>query len=115
MKLAYTYIISNKSRNTLYIGVTNDLERRMFEYKCEKESVFCSKYKLTDLLYYEDYGYMIDAINREKQLKRWHRKWKWNLIKAHNPELKDLSTEWFDEETIQNINACKYVKTIHGH
>ncbi len=115
MNYAYTYILSNRKRNTLYIGVTNDLERRMFEHKCGKGAVFCSKYKLTDLMYYEEYNLMIDAINREKQLKRWHREWKWNLIKASNSELNDLSSDWLDEEVLLNIDACKSLKTLYGH
>ncbi len=115
MKNAYIYILSNKNRTTLYIGVTNDLERRMFEHKCGKGSAFCAKYNVSVLLYYEEYNSIIDAINREKQLKKWRREWKWDLIKEMNPDFKDLSEEWFDEETKQNIEICKSVDTLYGH
>ncbi len=91
MKDAYTYILTNKNRTTLYIGVTNNLTRRMSEHKSGKGSKFCATYNIDVLLYFEHYNQMFEAINREKQLKRWHREWKWNLIKEMNPELKDLS------------------------
>ncbi len=105
MKDAYTYILSNKNRTTLYVGVTNDLERRMFEHKAHKESKFCAKYNLDELMYYEHYNFMIGAIDREKQLKRWHSKWKWGLIKELNPELVDLSKPWFDKDDMKDIKA----------
>lgn len=106
-KISYVYIMSNPGRSTLYVGVTNDLERRIFEHKCGQGSKFCRKYHLVDLLYFEEYDRFIDAIEREKQLKSWHRAWKLNLIRKDNPELKDLSAEWFDENTKSLIDACK--------
>jgi putative endonuclease len=105
MKDAYTYILSNKTRTTLYIGVTNDLERRMFEHKAGKGSLFCAKYNVNILLYFEHFHFMAEAIAREKQLKRWHREWKWNLIKKENPDLKDLSGPWFDKAMLRDIKA----------
>ena len=72
MKSYYVYILSNKMRTTLYIGVTNDIERRIFEHKSGHGSKFCKKYNLCDLLYYEEYPLIIDAIGKEKQLKNWH-------------------------------------------
>lgn len=107
MKLSYVYILGNKMRTTLYIGVTNDLERRMFEHKAGHGSKFSSKYHITDLLYYEEYPLIIDAIGREKQLKNWHSKWKWNLIKLKNINFKDLSKDWFTRKDYENINECK--------
>jgi len=103
MKDAYTYMLSNKNRVTLYIGVTNNLERRMFEHKAHKGSAFCKKYNLEELMYYEHYDFMQDAIDREKQLKRWHKDWKWDLIRSMNPELKDLSKPWFDKNDLKDI------------
>jgi putative endonuclease len=94
MKNGYVYIMSNKNRTTLYIGVTNDLKRRVREHKYSKGSEFTSMYNLTALLYAEQISGMMNAINREKQLKRWHSEWKWNLIKQTNPELKDLAEDW---------------------
>lgn len=107
MKKYYVYILSNKMRTVLYIGVTNDIERRIFEHKTGHGSSFAQKYNLTDLLYYEEYPSSVDAIAREKQLKNWHREWKWNLIKKVNKNLMDLSKEWFTREEYENIIECK--------
>jgi putative endonuclease len=82
---------SNKWRTTFYIGVTADLARRVAQHKMGKGSEFTGENKLTDLVYYERIGDIEQAIKREKQLKRWHRDWKINLIKSVNPEMKDLS------------------------
>ena len=94
-------------RTTLYIGITNDLERRIFEHKTGHGSKFCQKYNITDLMYYEEYPSVIDAVSREKQLKNWHREWKWNLIKSNNKHLNDLSKNWFTREDYENIKECK--------
>jgi putative endonuclease len=82
--------MTNIERTTLYIGVTNDISARVWDHKQGKGSGFTSKYKLTVLVYVEEHSTVPDAIMREKQLKRWHRDWKWNLIKILNPELVDL-------------------------
>ena len=94
MKQSYVYIMSNKTNTTLYIGLTSNLERRVAEHKAGKGSGFTSRYNLTKLLYYERMQGMENAIKREKQLKNWHREWKWNLIKEQNPELVDLASDW---------------------
>lgn len=93
MKLcnAFVYIMSNKNRTTFYIGVTSDLQRRLIEHKDGVGSEFTKKYKLHSLVYFERMSDIVTAIKREKQLKKWHREWKLNLIKEQNPELKDLS------------------------
>ncbi len=83
--------MTNIHITTLYIGVTNDLSRRIFEHKKEIVKGFTEKYKLKKLLYFEEYKNINEAIGREKQLKNWHRDWKLNLIKKVNPILKDLS------------------------
>lgn len=85
--------MSNLNRTTFYIGVTNNIDRRAIEHKNGTGSIFTSKYKLFDLVYYEEFQNIKDAINRETQLKHWHREWKINLIKTINPEMKDLFTE----------------------
>jgi len=95
MKQGFVYMGSNKNRTTLYVGVTNNLERRILEHKRGTGSAFTSKYNLTDLMYFEQIDGMLNAIKREKQLKNWHKEWKWNLIKKENPELKDLSDGWY--------------------
>ena len=96
MKLtnSFIYIMSNKNLTTFYIGVTNDLERRVREHKNGEGSEFTSKYKLNILVYYEIITDISFAIKREKQLKRWHRDWKLNLIKELNPSLSDLAINW---------------------
>lgn len=76
---------------TLYLGVTNDLERRVYEHKSDLIEGFSKKYQCHKLVYFEEYGDIDQAIEREKQLKNWHRKWKVDLIKTINPQLKDLS------------------------
>ena len=91
----YVYIISNNFRNVLYIGVTRNIERRLYEHKNKLIDGFSKKYNLNVLLFYETTEYPLDAIAREKQLKKWNREKKFNLIKSINPELKDLSENWW--------------------
>ena len=90
------YIITNKKDGVLYIGVSNDLERRMFEHKNKLVEGFSSRYNLDKLVYFEVYQYISDAIKREKNLKKWKRDWKINLIVDENTDWKDLSDDWFD-------------------
>ena len=90
----YLYILTNKSNNVLYIGVTNDLIRRIFEHKNKLVEGFTKKYNLRKLVYYEATNDIEGAINREKQLKNWHRDWKINLIDQFNPDWKDLSDDF---------------------
>jgi putative endonuclease len=87
----YVYILTNKSNKVIYIGVTNDLDRRMFEHKNKLVEGFTKRYNLVKLVYYEMTEDVQSAIRREKQLKNWHRDWKINLIKQFNPEWNDLS------------------------
>ena len=91
----YVYIISNNFRNVLYIGVTRNIERRLYEHKNKLIDGFSKKYNLNVLLFYETTEYALDAIAREKQLKKWNRKKKFDLIKSLNPELRDLSEDWW--------------------
>jgi putative endonuclease len=90
MKLSYTYILSNKTRSMLYVGVTAELYHRVTQHKEGKGSTFTNKYHLKDLMYFEEFTNIVQAIAREKQIKNWHKEWKWNLIKSVNPELRDL-------------------------
>ena len=85
------YIMTNYLNSTFYIGVTNDLLRRVCEHKAKQNSGFTSKYNLNKLVYFEITNSIEDAINREKQLKHWKRDWKIDLIKKVNPNFKDLS------------------------
>ncbi len=90
----YVYIITNRSR-TLYVGVTNDLMRRVYEHKHKLVPGFTSKYNIQYLVYYESTSSIYSAIGREKQIKGWLRAKKIALIESMNPEWKDLSEEWF--------------------
>ena len=89
----YIYIITNKISTVLYIGVTNNLKRRIFEHKNKLVPGFSMKYNLTKLLYYEHFDNINDAIHREKQLKKWNRKWKEELINKFNPRWSNLYDE----------------------
>ncbi|MEZ2414811.1 GIY-YIG nuclease family protein [Muriicola sp. E247] len=90
----YLYILSNKYNGTLYIGVTNNLERRMFEHKNKLIEGFTKKYSLDRLVYFETFQYVNDAIQREKNMKKWKRQWKINAIEKENPNWEDLSSDW---------------------
>ncbi len=82
--------MSNNKRTVLYIGVTSDLKTRVGEHKDGIGSEFTNKYKLKDLIYFEEFQDINQAITREKQLKNWHKDWKINLIRSMNPEMNDL-------------------------
>jgi len=86
----YVYIITNKHNRVFYIGVTNDIQRRIYEHKNGSIKGFSKKYNITKLVYHEEYQDMNEAIAREKHLKNWHRDWKINLIRKTNPKFKDL-------------------------
>lgn len=90
----YVYILSNKKNGTLYIGITNDLERRIFEHKTKLIGGFSQKYDLNILVYFEQFQNVNDAIKREKQLKNWNRQWKIDLIEKKNMNWIDLASEW---------------------
>jgi len=90
MSYYYIYIISNWNHNVFYTGFTNDLERRIREHKIGLYDGFSKKYKCNQLLYYELYHNMTDAFHREKQIKKYRRAWKLNLIVTQNPNLNDL-------------------------
>lgn len=90
----YMYILSNKKNGTLYIGMTNNLERRMFKHKNKLCAGFALKYGLNLLVYFEQFQYVNDAIKREKQLKNWNRSWKIELIEKDNKDWNDLAFDW---------------------
>ena len=90
MKTYYVYILTSKRNGTLYIGVTNDLKKRIFEHKNSLVNGFTKKYSVHSLVYYEQCNDIESAITREKRLKRWNRKWKLELIERNNPQWKDL-------------------------
>ena len=92
MKNYYVYILTNKSK-ILYIGITNDLVRRIYEHKNKLLDGFTKRYSLNKLVYFEVFNNVNEAIRREKQLKNWHRQWKINLIESKNKNWKDLYYE----------------------
>jgi putative endonuclease len=87
----YVYILASRRHGTLYIGITNSLQKRLEEHRSGKGSEFVKKYGVYRLAYTETYVRVEEAIAREKQLKRWKRDWKIELIERENPEWRDLS------------------------
>ena len=89
----YLYILSSKRNGTLYVGVTNSLIRRVYEHKHNLVDGFTKRYSVHDLVYYKTYDNINTAISREKQMKKWRRKEKVNLIETENPNWRDLYEE----------------------
>jgi putative endonuclease len=85
------YMLSNKKGGVLYIGVTSNLPKRVYQHQTHQLNGFSKKYNLNNLVYFEMHDAMLDAISREKQLKHWNREWKIRLIEKANPEWLDLS------------------------
>ena len=94
MEEYYVYILSNKINTTLYIGMTNNLKRRIYEHKNKLVPGFTEKYNVNKLVYFEKVSDVKAAIQREKNLKNWNRDWKLELIKKTNPSFMDLSMDW---------------------
>jgi putative endonuclease len=92
-KRFFVYILANRLKGVLYVGVTNDLGRRIWEHKTKVVPGFTSKYGVTRLVYFEEYASILEARARERALKRWRRAWKFKLIEDTNPTWRDL----FDE------------------
>ena len=90
----YVYILTNKGNRVMYIGVTNDLERRVYEHKQELIEGFTKRYHVHKLVYFETTTDVRSAIEREKQLKGWRRARKNELVESMNPEWRDLSEDW---------------------
>jgi putative endonuclease len=97
----YVYIVTNQRNTTLYTGVTNSLERRMFEHKTKLNKGFTSRYNCDKLVYFEEFGNILEAIAREKQLKKYHRAWKEELITEMNSTWKDLTEGWYSLEELE--------------
>ncbi|MCG8183925.1 GIY-YIG nuclease family protein [Tenacibaculum piscium] len=91
MKESYIYILTNKYRTTFYIGITANISKRMIEHKEKTASKFTERYNTSDLIYFEKFTDINQAISREKQLKNWRKEWKINLIKKLNPTLDTLN------------------------
>jgi len=93
MKQYYVYILASKRNGTLYIGITNDLIRRVYEHKNGLIEGFTKKHGVHRLVYFEETSDIESAIQREKRLKKWNRKWKLELIEKENPNWDDLYDE----------------------
>ena len=94
--LYYVYLLTNKNDKVMYVGVTNNLERRVCEHKAKMVIGFTEKYNVNKLVYFEETNDVHAAIAREKEIKKWRREKKNNLVVAVNHEWKDLSDGWFE-------------------
>ena len=90
MKYSYVYILASGKHGTLYIGVTSNLIKRVFDHKQGAVRGFTKKYNVKKLVFYQQYEDILEAINREKQIKEWNRQWKIELIERSNPDWIDL-------------------------
>jgi putative endonuclease len=86
----YVYIIASRKDGAIYLGVTNDIVRRIYEHRTKAAPSFASRYNITRLVWFEIYDDPTSAISREKELKKWKRSWKVQLIEEQNPEWVDL-------------------------
>lgn len=93
MKTYFVYILASEKNGTLYIGVTSDLKRRVWEHKNKAVEGFLGKYEISKLVYFEETADVNSAILREKQMKKWERAWKIQLIEKSNPGWKDLYSD----------------------
>ena len=95
----FVYVLGNKKDGVLYVGVTNDLKKRVFEHKNKRyKNSFSARYNVDKLIYFEEYRYINEARKREKNMKKWKRQWKIDLIEKTNIDWKDLSIEWLKED-----------------
>ena len=104
MRTYYVYIVASASR-TLYTGVTNNLERRVLEHRNKLQQGFTARYNINRLVYYEVFGDIRAAINREKQIKGWVRARKVALIESVNRDWKDLSDAWYGREAASTVQG----------
>ncbi len=93
LRTYYVYILASKRNGTLYIGVTNNLIRRIYEHKNDMTEGFTKRYRIHRLVYYEEFNNVNDAITREKRMKKWKRSWKIELIQPVNSKWRDLYGE----------------------
>jgi putative endonuclease len=93
-RIYYVYLITNWNNKVMYVGVTNNLERRIYEHKNKLIKGFTKKYNVNKLVYFEETHDVTTAIGREKEIKKWRREKKDQLVNRTNPTWKDLSSEW---------------------
>jgi putative endonuclease len=107
----FVYILASRPWGTLYIGVTNDLMRRVFEHKEGLIDGFTKTYGVKTLVYFEEWATAAEAIHREKRLKKWSRTWKITLVRTDNPDWNDLAAQWYPKAMdAAELNA--WLKTI---
>jgi putative endonuclease len=92
----YVYLLTNQNNKVMYVGMTNHLERRVYEHQTKQVTGFTEKYNVSKLVYFEETPDVHAAIAREKEIKKWRREKKNRLVVAANPEWKDLSEGWFE-------------------
>ena len=92
----YVYLLTNQNNKVMYVGVTNNLERRVYEHKTKQVAGFTEKYNVNRLVYFEETQDVLIAIAREKEIKKWRREKKNLLVVAVNPAWQDLSDGWFE-------------------
>jgi putative endonuclease len=90
----YTYILTHQRNHIFYVGVTNNIKRRMSEHKIATFGTHVGHYNIKKLVYFEEHQWIQEAIRREKTIKKWKREWKINIITENNPDWVDLSDEW---------------------
>ena len=112
-KTFYVYILASKKNGTLYTGFTGNLVRRTIEHKTSSKKGFTQKYSVKLLVYYEASEYVLNAINREKQIKKWSLKKKIELIESTNPGGLDLSIDIIDQKEIEELSK-EMEKTYQG-
>jgi putative endonuclease len=101
-KTYYVYLLTNWNNKVMYVGVTSNLERRVYEHKNKLVEGFTEKYNVDKLVCFETTNDVLAAIEREKQIKKWRREKKNQLVTAMNPEWKDLSLEWGKDFSFQS-------------
>lgn len=95
----YVYMMQSMSRHALYVGMTNDLRKRVWEHRNHIREGFSDNYNCARLVYWESFDDVANAIDREKQIKCWRRDKKERLIERKNPRWKDLAADWYEAET----------------
>jgi putative endonuclease len=113
----YVYMLQSSSRRALYIGMTNNLHRRVFEHKTHQQDGFTDQYNAVRLVYWERYGDVHKAIAREKQLKNWRREKKLWLIAQFNPGWKNLAADWFNTTAARHkqVGLQPHGQSLYNH
>jgi putative endonuclease len=101
----YVYIMTNKPWGTLYVGVTNNIFRRVYEHRSGELPGFTQKYALRQLVFFEQHGSADSSISREKRIKKWPRSWEINLVRTDNPDWIDLAADWYTRMSAEEITA----------